>query len=425
MTGGAGQAGAATEPVPEIIPDPVDAATYIFDDTQVRTYNILVAPADLALIDQNPYAEQLVPASLEFEGKSYGPYKVRYKGSVGAFLYPCTSGALGGPKTGKCSLKLDFNDLDDNARFYGLKKLNFHSLNADVSMLRDRLGYRMFREMGVAAPRAVHARVLINGELVGLFGVVEQIDGRFTRARFSEGGEGNLYKEIWPRYDDAASYLAALETNESEQPQVGTMLAFKGAIASGAAAAAMFIDRDYLLRLLAVDRVIINDDGFLHFWCDPIAMGNNHGTAGNHNYYWYEAERASRLWLIPWDLDNSFDNTKLVHIEPAWTATAPVCECVSYSEFPTQAASSCEPLIQHMISWLPEYEQRVDAFLRGPFAKDHVDGLLDTWVDQIRAGVGEASGLQRAPTEAQWAEAVMKLRATIESARANRGYRYP
>ena len=40
----------------------------------------------------------------------------------------------------------------------GLKKLNFHAMGRDPSMLRERLGYGSFRQNGVAAPRAMHAR---------------------------------------------------------------------------------------------------------------------------------------------------------------------------------------------------------------------------------------------------------------------------
>ena len=56
-------------------------------------------------------------------------------------------------------------------------------MNLDTSLMRDRLGYLLFAEAGVAAPRSTHARVVINGEFVGLFALVEQIDGRFTRDR--------------------------------------------------------------------------------------------------------------------------------------------------------------------------------------------------------------------------------------------------
>src|SRR4029077_17221090 len=102
------------------------------------------------------------------------------------------------PKTGKCSIKIDFNRVDSKLRFHGLKKLNLHSMGRDMSMMRERLGYGLFREFGIAAPRAMHARVLFNGELEGLFIAVEQLDGRFTHSRFSDGADANLYKEVWP-----------------------------------------------------------------------------------------------------------------------------------------------------------------------------------------------------------------------------------
>jgi len=407
----------------EITAEPSDEASYLFDPAQLRTYDIRIAEADLASIDRMPGAEQAVPATLEFEGKTYGPLRVRYKGSAGAFVYPCTMGLPDAPKLGKCSLKLDFNDTDPSARFFGLKKLNLHAMNADVSMLRDRLGYRMFRDMGIPASRAMHARVLINGRLEGLFIAVEQVDGRFTRARFAEGGQGNIYKEVWPLHDDPAVYVKSLESNTA-QPNVQRMLDFKAAVDSSQSAAESFLDRAYLSRLLAVDRVIMNDDGFLHFWCnDGSTQGNNPGSFGNHNYYWYEELQRARLWLVPWDLDNSFDNSPAVRIEPAYRTQLQAAQCVC-TEHPVsgpQRPSACDPLVALLLSWRAEYEAAVDAFLAGPYAKPRVDALLDEWTTQIRPAVVEAAGLKLAPSESEWAEAVSTLRGKIERSRANRG----
>jgi spore coat protein CotH len=159
-------------------------------------------------------------------------------------------------------------------------------------MMREQLGYGLYREMGVAAPRTAYARVVINGQLEGLFLAVEQIDGRFTRSRFSdEGGEGNLYKEIWPLYDDAAQYRSALESNKGSETNVDKILAFAAQIRTDPGAATAWVDRDYTLRYIAVDRVILNDDGVFHWYCF-IPQGNNNGLYGNHNYYWYEESRA-------------------------------------------------------------------------------------------------------------------------------------
>jgi hypothetical protein len=393
-----------------VIPEPNDEARYVFDQTIVRTYNIIISESDLAMIDLAPAAEVYVNGMLEFEGKAYGPLAVRYKGSVGGFLAPCTAaasvGAKPGPKTGKCSMKIDFDRIDPTARFHGLKKLNFHSMDRDPSMMRDRLGYSLFREFGVVAPRASHAQLLINGKLEGLYVVVEQIDGRFTHSRFSEGGDGNLYKEVWPVSDSPTPYLAALETNEERNPSVDKMLRFEADIDHGAAM--QWLDSDYTFRYIAADRVMINDDGAFHWYC-----------AWNHNYYWYEAEHADRMWIIPWDMDSSFQNGTFVHITTPWNAPAAQCTCAR-----GQMAASCDRLTSEWAMLEADYERAVDAFLTGPFAASNVNTKLSTWSAQIDSFVNEASGLNGAPVYADWRTAFANLQAVIESARTHRGYAY-
>jgi spore coat protein H len=415
----AGSGGQMSEPpAPELVTEPTDEAAYIFDQAQLRTYDISIAAADLANIDAKPSAETWVPAKLKFEGATYGPLMVRYKGSAGSFKYPCTTSGPNDPKDGKCSIKIGFDEVDENARFFGLKKLNFHAMIQDASFLHDRLGYSLFRDHGVAASRAVHARVLINGKLEGLFIAVEQVDGRFTRARFGEGGEGNVYKEAWVTSDTQADYLDSLETNKRDNPNVQGMLDFQSAVRARSDVTG-FLDRDYILRYLAVDRVIIDDDGVLHFYCDP-SSPSYPGTS--HNFYWYEASAGNRFWLIPWDLDLAFDATPFVHVNPAWSAAA-ACTC-NQSEFGSQTPPSCDPFVKQLISWRSDYEREVERFLAGPFADVKVEQKLRTWIEQIRPAVIEAAGIKHAPTEREWNDAVGVLRGKIAAARQNRGYKY-
>ena len=51
-----------------------------------------------------------------------------------------------------------------------------------------------------------------------------------------------------------------------------------------------------------MDRRIANDDGFLHFYL------TENGNYENHNFYWYEDPINNNFQLIPWDLDNAFEN---------------------------------------------------------------------------------------------------------------------
>ena len=56
----------------------------------------------------------------------------------------------------KLSLKLKFNYQDKDQRFFGLKKVMLHASLSDTTMMRERLAYSLWREMGVPAPRSVH-----------------------------------------------------------------------------------------------------------------------------------------------------------------------------------------------------------------------------------------------------------------------------
>jgi spore coat protein H len=409
----------------EVIAEPMDdASRAIFAGDGVKTYEITVAPEDLATIDAMPSAEAYVSASLTIEGEHVDNVGLRYKGSAGAFIMPCTAsttpGRSTGPKLGKCSMKLAFDYVDDGARFHGLKKLNLHSMGRDLSFMRERLGYAMFREMGVASPRTAYVKLMINGELQGLFLAVEQIDGRFTRSRFSEGGEGNLYKEIWPLHDDPMRYRTALESNKGETTNVDKMLAFAQSVKLSPAAASGWVDRDYTLRYIAVDRVLMNDDGVFHWYCGR--SGNNPGPFANHNYYWYEAEHAGRMWLVPWDLDVSLANEPRTFIDVAWSAQSS-CMCHVAVGFP-QRAPSCDALIGQFATWRDGYESMVDTFLAGPFARDTVDAKLAAWSEEIASYVDEAAGLGGSPDRERWQDELVELRYVLEGVRQNRGYPY-
>jgi len=406
--GAAGQEPA--EPVGDRSAEPDDDASYVFDQNEFRTYDILIEPAELEKIEMDPASEMYVNGRLEFEGKTYGPLGVRYKGSVGAFLPPCTASSSffpgpRGPRTGKCSFKIDFDRVDPEARFYGMKKLNLHSMNIDPSLMRDRLGYALFREFGIAAPRAVHTRVLVNGELRGVYIAVEQIDGRFTKSRFTEGGDGNVYKEVWPTNASPEPYQNALETNRDQNPSVQKMVDFATALTNGEDVSE-WLDVDYMLRYIAVDRVIVNDDGPMHLYCGY-----------SHNFYWYEGQNVQRFWLIPWDLDASFQlgEQATTHITPAWNTPATICSC---------GLPACDPVWGRFATRIEEYERSVDEFLAGPYSEENVSAKLTAWSSQIDAAMQEASGLDGSQTYEAWKQSLADFLGHVETTREHRGYPY-
>lgn len=372
----------------------------IFDDGRVQTFEFLVDPADWEWLQANGRDEQYVPATLVYEGRQYPGAGLRYKGSYGALYFqgpvddfrPCFDQAGGRLRDNcpKLSMKASFNAYDDELRFAGLKKLQFHAMANDPTMMVERLGYGLFDRMDVFAPRTGYARLLVNGELQGLYILIEQIDGRFTRERFPDGGEGNLYKEVWPVHGAEQPYLDALKSNRDENPSAAKMVRFVADLAAADDASFVQVlerwtDVDMLMRKMAVDRAIEHWDGVVAWYCSGAGCSN-------HNYYWYESTDDDFVWLIPWDLDRAMvwpPPVRTLYGMPDWDEPA---QCTPIPVFfgITGMPPHCDELIGRMarILW-NRYVAATEQLLAGPFqmsellaAVDAAEALIADHVEQ-------------------------------------------
>ena len=176
------------------------SSDYIYDQDKLHKFEIFIDSDDLEEINSDPALEKYVNAHLVFENKVVKDVGIRYKGSIGAWVGCLSNNDWTNPsgyKTcPKLSMKIKFN-FNEEKQFYGLKKLQLHSQNLDPSKMRERLGYYMYRNFGVVAPRSNHALVYINDVFSGVYANTENIDGPFTNKHFDDIG-GNLYKEVWP-----------------------------------------------------------------------------------------------------------------------------------------------------------------------------------------------------------------------------------
>jgi hypothetical protein len=406
-------------------------ADVLFDQNVVHTFEIELPAAALAELDADPVAEEYVEGSLLFDGERLEAIGVRYKGSVGAFL-GCTAGPQpfqpSGAKTcTKQSLKLKINWNGADTEFFGQRRIQLHSMNLDTSLMRDRLGYLLFAEAGVAAPRSTHARVVINGEFVGLFALVEQIDERFTRDRFADG-KGNLYKEVWPFGADgdvrpSFQLIAGLRTNEDDDPSPEIIESFASELLDSGAPTdeeaarrvlSQWTDLEAFVAYAVVDRAIHHDDGPFHWYC----IG---GPCEPHNFYFYEEPTSRSVHIIPWDLDNSLQGwtpealNPVTAIPDAFGDTSNACDPFPFGSFNLlQRSAGCDPLVAAWASLDDEFERIDNDFRSGPFAIESVTTRVEAWRDQIAPHVAEAAALHDdAPNVAEWNSSVDQLLADI------------
>ena len=404
---------------------------YLYDQEVLHTFELTISDEAFADINSDPSEEQYVEGSLTFEGETISPVGIRYKGSVGAWVGCVAGGSLfepDGEKTcTKLSMKVKINWEDSSRTFWGVKKLQFHSMNLDPTQMHERLGYWLFRKMGVPAPRATHARLLINGNYVGLYSFVEQIDGRFVDRQFDDG-DGNLYKEVWPLNHQGSArkrseFRDALKTNEEDEVTVDHILNFSKELAAAQKSelpqiVAKWMDVDEIIRWAVVDRAIRNDDGPLHWYCFD--------GCNNHNFYWYEEPTTGRLHLIPWDLDSAFANivsdaNPVTPIADKWGEITNDCRPFPYGQWNIpQWSATCDPLIGTWTTFVDEREAVWAVFLEGPFSAESTESILKQWAGQIHDATSEAAATHQDALEVEkWKAALSKLGSSLDFARVN------
>jgi len=412
---GPGQGGAP----PSVADGSQDEAAFLFAGDEVYTFELELSEESLAYLDESPARELYVEGAFIFEGERVEPVGIRYKGGIGSFV-GCVEGGpngfldVSGRKTcAKLGMKVSFNRFVEEGRWRGLKKLQFHAMNQDSTYLKERFGYNLFQEYGVASPRTSHARITVNGEFAGLFALVEQIDSRFSRSRFGDidGGIGNVYKDFWPGRtgdeDDIlssirpdASLADSVRTNQDDldlthETMVNFGTQFRAALEQGEEETdrivGAWMDVDYVLKFIAVDRAIEADDGPMHIFA-PGAVGSPWAGIGwNHNYYWYAGHQLDRLWPIPWDMDLTLGAMVNTWIQVEWNDLD--LECILKQHplpfFPPQVVPSCEPLIRSFARQTDAYAKVVRGLVEGPLSEAAVKEKLDHWIAQLEPFVQE------------------------------------
>jgi hypothetical protein len=377
----------------------------VFEQLELLEYHVTMDDADRERLEEHGDEEVFLPASVTINGgnidQGFPEVGFRHKGSY-SLMHCYESGSRNyEDECAKISYKLKFDEVDPDARFFGLKKINLHAMSSDDTKLRERLAYDMFNSFGVDAPRTAYAKLFINEDLMGLFVQVEEIDGRYTAHHFPSDGDGNLYKEVWPKanYPDS-HFLDHLETNNNpeDNPNVSDMQDF-GAAVDGCteetfpSAMEAWVDIDTLLRYMAVDRASKNWDGIVTFY-DP---------STSHNFYWYhDAKQGGIFHLIPWDLDNTFwEFDPYMHPEqwvtadpvPDWNVKPASCDPVPLWE-PTGDTTATPPGCDKLINLLAStswdrFKEFGDALLEGPLQMSVMEDKLATWEAEIDDAAAE------------------------------------
>lgn len=248
---------------------------------------------------------------LDFEGKVFHDVGVRFKGN-GTFLNSVrnpTAGPVSG--TEKVPYKVHLNEFVKGQKL-GTKitTLDFRNNITDASWMNEVLGYRLYRDAGVPAPRTTYARLYLtipgkfDNRLVGLYSISEDVGTPFLEERFGNG-KGVLLKPydrdtftfFKYRGENWADYVQSLDPKSPPVPADRKrvmdfcLLVSKASDAELAQRLGSFLDLDEVARFMAVTVWLSDGDSMMD---------------NGQNFYAYLDPKTQRLSFIPWDLDHAF-----------------------------------------------------------------------------------------------------------------------
>lgn len=269
-----------------------DDGEFLYDDKSILDFSITVDSAGLASLAADPRTD--VHATFSFQGTDH---------EVGLHIKGSESGSLR-TMDEKASFKVDFHQWDADARFYGLKRLTLNNMIQDSTMSHEHAAYRLFRDLGIPAARHGYAKVTVNGDWFGLYGVVETMDEQFLNRAFPgddegylyEGGYGGDFGEGQAQHFDAKEY-------PGETPDTADLEAL--------------VDRVHDTQpaeMLALIESTFEAERLFSMWGGEVVIADTDGyTSLANNFLVYHAPIADIWTMIPWGPDQAF-----LDDEPVW-----------------------------------------------------------------------------------------------------------
>jgi len=332
-----------------------------FTPTAVNTLSITITDENWQDILDNPLDEEYHETAITFNGVTLDSVAIRTKG--GSSLRNVANSS-----SDRYSFKVDINEYVSGQKFFGLKKFTLQNSFNDPSYMREVIAYELMDEMGVPTPEHAYVNFYVNGELFGLYLMVEAVDGEFVEKHFTNSN-GDLYKPdgtgsdlLWLG-DDIQSYTDInLQTNEDTTDN-GAFINFVESLDKGETSA---IEVDTLLRYMSVSTSLSNLDSY-------------HGPLA-HNYYIYDDDGV--FSILPWDFNESFGTFNMD------------CNGVDvrelYIDEPVSGALNERPLIANVFaeqSNLDTYHSYLTQLINGSLSSDTFNARVNEIADLIREHV--------------------------------------
>lgn len=253
----------------------------VLDSSEMPSMNLNILPPHLKQLKEHVWNEKPVNAKLKWQGQIHD-VGIAYRGSYTRDL----------PKK---SYLLRFK-----AGNLGVQEAHLNAEFLDPSMIRNKLSFELFNQLGVLVPEANYVQLFINRKYEGVYLQLESVDQYFLKKRglprgaifyainnnanFSLLGED---REVKSTLD--AGYKRKVGTNEQDDHLRELIYKINSVPRSDF--------RDEIVRYVDVGK-------YIQWLVGVICTQNYDGFTSN--YALYRSEETGLFELIPWDYDGTW-----------------------------------------------------------------------------------------------------------------------
>ncbi len=230
--------------------------------------------------DGNRETRTNVAATIREGGRVWTNVAVHLKGSLGSFR----------DVDDRPGLTVNFDKWVDGQEFHGLRKISLNNSVQDGSYASEIVSREVFRKAGLPAPRALPARVSLNGRDLGLYLVLEGWNRQFLRRHFSDphgalwdcGTARDIDKDLDTLGDDVVDRRKLdLLAEACAETNLNVRLERMGVV----------VDLDRFFKMMATEVMLMHWDGY--------ALNRN-------NYRVFHDRSIDRLVFLPQGMDQMF-----------------------------------------------------------------------------------------------------------------------
>jgi hypothetical protein len=191
----------------------------------------------------------------------------------------------------KAPLKLKFDAFVKGQKFMGLTRMTLNSMIQDPSFVREDTAYRIYRAMGLVAPRTTYSWVTLNNADFGLYMNVESIDAQMLKRWLNPV---HVYSSDCYLQDLTYSQSDCFDTNYGSTDRTRFNAAVAVSVLNGETwwnEVNKVAHMDQVINLMATDLYTSNWDGY---------------TDVVQNNYYIVFDDTGKLRIIPWGQDQAF-----------------------------------------------------------------------------------------------------------------------